>query len=354
MLYNEGDASKMLNQDFRIHTTGIGSLPFDQISEALRFAFSHTIPYLPQLPKHSPKELMIHQTLMGFPGFKLTPEGESIIHTPQWRNRRDQFIQSIHHALKGNPKQSFEKSWLSKSFKCWDHFLRGVKTHSFHRVKAQIAGPITCIQYLRNEKKEPIEHSQDLCTDLFDFISVKALAMGYEIQLTGATPLLFIDEPALFMSSTREEIKLTHWHGLHALIQALKTHQIEVGLHCCGKILWPDLLRLTPDWVSLDMDLSWQPFLTEMSLPQNKEALGVWIEAQGKLAVGLSQSSLLRFSLKDLESQLLMHFAQHPAWVEYTMKNLILTPSCGLAYHSIRETYQTLLCMQQISESYKS
>ncbi len=45
-----------------INTTGIGSLPYKDIKEAVDFSFKFDIPFLPQLPNLGSQELMINQT----------------------------------------------------------------------------------------------------------------------------------------------------------------------------------------------------------------------------------------------------------------------------------------------------
>jgi hypothetical protein len=48
-------------------TTGIGSLPYAQLEPAMQAALRLDIPYLPQLPRRDPAEMMIPQALEGLP-----------------------------------------------------------------------------------------------------------------------------------------------------------------------------------------------------------------------------------------------------------------------------------------------
>ena len=56
-------------------TTGIGSLPFGSVEEALDESYRVDVPYLPQLPLKSSGEYMLPQAMHGMPGVIADKEG---------------------------------------------------------------------------------------------------------------------------------------------------------------------------------------------------------------------------------------------------------------------------------------
>ncbi|HDY70375.1 MAG TPA: hypothetical protein ENH50_01765, partial [Nitrospirae bacterium] len=64
-------------------TTGIGSLPFHDPEAAAEFVLTHCdIPFWPQLPAISFRELMIPQYSEGFPGIMIDDEKRVIVADP--------------------------------------------------------------------------------------------------------------------------------------------------------------------------------------------------------------------------------------------------------------------------------
>ena len=342
---------RMKIETIRTAITGIGSLPFLHEEEALRYSFEHTIPFLPQLPLAQPQEFMIIQTLAAFPGYDPQTQGSSVINLEQWTSQRSVLNQQTHHILQGGYADPSHILGLSRSIMCWDPFIDRLREGLFSKAKAQIAGPVSCIQFLKDQNGNGVAHNASLCADLFEFITARGIILSQELKKTGVTPLLFIDEPSLFLTSQNLNTQTHHLIALSEMIRLLKFHHVEVGIHCCGEMNWPSILSLNPHWVSFDHSLAWNSFLKKMSRPEHQSILRSWIQSNGKLSPGLDPQSSPHLNLRELEAQLKVYFPDEGPWVEFTVKNFLLTFTCGLAFHSHEKLHTTLQYLRKVSQT---
>lgn len=122
-------------------TTGIGTLPFASVSDAIAYSFSHDVPFLPQLPVGHPEELMLAA------------------------------------AMSPGPKP-IERGWVP--------FLEAVARHRPAFAKVQLTGPVTLERYAQFRDPGLLER--------------KALHMVNALSTLGVRPIVFIDEPGLGQS----------------------------------------------------------------------------------------------------------------------------------------------------------
>lgn len=193
-------------------TTGIGSLPFTDIAQALDYSFQHDLPFLPQLPQLNEEEMMVIQAL------------------------DDSFA----------------------TYACFEPFLEMAITKNTKKVKLQLAGPITCS--LVTER--PID---GIVTQLLAKVEDMIRPFwDHDIEV-----IFFIDEPMLFVSAAsplRETIK--------KFINDLKSKDLLVGLHCCSNPEWEPLLNLGFDYLSFDGHVSYSDLVESGKLEGYKKSGG--------------------------------------------------------------------------------
>lgn len=191
--------------------TGIGSLPFTEIEQALEYSFQHDLPFLPQLPQLNEDEMMVTQSL----------------------------------------DDSFE------TYACYEPFLNHIIHRQIKKVKMQIAGPVTCSVIA----EEPIEIViPQLLAKIEDMVA-PFLEQGIEV-------LFFIDEPMLFVNFEGPlQLQLKNF------VMQMKAKGIQVGLHCCSNPEWGPILGMNLDYLSFDAQVSY-PDLVESGMLETFKAQG--------------------------------------------------------------------------------
>jgi hypothetical protein len=320
--------------------TGIGSLPHLNLDAAIEFALRFDIPFVPQLPALNPHERMIPQALSGFPGFELPNDPDSlkvIIH--EQASSREGFNDALNRALDLRPQtqrlQPFEIYLPSHDhFRALRPFLWETSERGIDRVKVQMAGPWTCLNFLENQhgarglKLPPETQSQ-----ILKWLLLRAVALIRLVNESGAEPWLFIDEPYLFqLSPEKEAAHRVFFQELKTFFATLRTEVLryngKLGLHCCSDANWKRILPdLSLDFLSVDARVSSHSL---QSLPD--EVLTGFTRQNGEFIWGIVPSNL---SLGD----------EAPPQLGPTMppdRQEWISPACGLAYHSPLECEEVI------------
>ncbi len=179
--------------------TGVGSLPFVDVEEALALAASFDVPFLPELPAFDPSEFMIPAALRGFDA--------------------------------GEPDLALV-----------DRFLQVLPRPRL--VKVQMAGPTTVLAFAPGIAR----------TVVIDWLSRRARATLERLRAAGHTTLFMLDEPALATHAP---------DGLTELIEVIRAEGAQVGVHCCGNTDWARLVSFELDFVSFDARLSLDALLAD-------------------------------------------------------------------------------------------
>ena len=323
--------------------TGIGSLPHHNVDSAIEYAFQHSIPFLPQIPIRNAAEFMLAQALDGLPGLIAGKDGHAAIDPERWaagsHSLQQQLDQAFSKALdEQGAFEEFEPQAHANS--CWRPFLyeltERTDPQSSTLAKVEIAGPLTCQWAIQIIGDRPLSAalSSDLESQIYRLILARAISMGRRLQKRGATPLLYLDEPALYVFSKQNPKHILAFQELRLMIQALRKESVLVGLHCCSNTDWEAVLSLDLNVISLDTHLSLADFL------KHQTAVTAFIEKGGRLSLGLVPTArplpeLEQMKAADLEAEL-METAQK-AWegkkeiLARALNEAIYTPSCGLA-----------------------
>ena len=338
-------------------TTAIGSLPHHNIDSALAFSFEFGIPFLPQIPIRNAWEFMIAQALEGLPGLQLDETGSVTIRAEIWESRAHSLSQKLELAFSDRPEspqilESFEPSPATSS--SWQPFLwelseRGVKT-----AKIQIAGPLTSQWAVRLKDGTPLERIPELSSQIYKLVLAKSLAMCMKLKSQGVSPILYLDEPALYCLDLKNPRHWVAYQELKLLVQALQKQDVKVGIHCCSNTDWGALLKVGIDILSIDSDLSLKSLLSEANLSSVEEflasggrlSLGV-IPTQGTHTDNPSPSFEKTEALfSGLLATLHSTWPKDPARVSQVLRQSLFTPACGLALQNVAYAEFTLGALQ--------
>jgi hypothetical protein len=307
------------------------------VDAALEYSFRFDIPFLPQLPALNPRELMVHQALAGFPGI-LSPEKDNsevgaVIVLEAWQAGRGGLHCHLDRAFTeaSRRKNAFEDFLpRQEDYRALRPFLWEVSERKVPQAKLQMAGPITVARSLR--ARESLRLPEDLLADLQKFLLARALALLRMAGASGARSLFFLDEPWLFalnpIETPRDALSLRE---LGFFVEALKKEGApfgaSIGIHCCSDPDWQALLGTVPlDILSVDASVS----LHSLVGPK-RQALLDFTQRGGRMAWGVIPSNL-----ETPAPPLFEHLSQTDE-LRASLKNALLTPACGLAFHSTLE-----------------
>jgi hypothetical protein len=187
-------SSKMVLQ-----TTGIGSVPFEDMDEAITHSLKYTVPFLPELIS------------------------------------QEDFLARAHALL--------SKMRLPPELAPWLDALEKSDRHPAH-VKVQLAGPAT---YRRHCEARGIALSANW---LKDHVAASLVLSKVVAARSSAEVVFFWDEPSLGGKTPD-----TEWRTLKDAMEMAAQSGLPISLHACGKLPLPRVLALEPKYLSLDFGL---------------------------------------------------------------------------------------------------
>ncbi len=298
--------------------TGVGSLPFVSVSQALAHVFAHyEIPFLPQLPKQHLHEQMLYQFLEDFPGFT------------QLGNRL--FIDLDIFKPQKLENKSFSFSFLG----ALDSFIQKSKHVSL--IKLQVTSPYTIASHLFcSDQKLVLDHGP-IYEYLKEFIFHKTNAL---IQKFPQPKLIFFDEPMLSRANVDEVLPL-----LEGYIQKLRRQDLQFGLHSCNlwsSFLFQKIFHSRFDIINFDIQEGLEAILEE------PEALFSFLK-RGWVMWGVVPTS---FSL-NLEPASFIHSLQNKCLktkqILTILAKSLMSPACGTSQVSMDQEKKCAKNLKQIA-----
>lgn len=314
-------------------TTGIGSLPHTQGELALQMALQHDVPFLPQLPKADPAELMIPAALEGLPGLQFDSDGMCTVDLQAWQGQRDRFTLQIETALSSGDLAAFEPSAAAcRSFR---PFLWEVENRKLPFAKVQLAGPATVRWVAKTSAGTPTSEAPELDQQIFRLLLARSLAMVKAVRRAGATPILFLDEPGLYALEPGNVRHLLVLKELAVLAVAVQREGALVGVHCCSNTRWGQLMGLGLDLLSIDARLSLDAVL------EDAPAFWAFMAGGSTLSLGIAPTDLATSyvlgELVDSVEASLRATAPRGLSFEGLLAQMLLTPACGLGMRSVSD-----------------
>ncbi len=328
-------------------TTGIGSLPHSDPSEACRVVFdSVEIPFWPQLPHRSFLELMVPQYSEGFPFVKI--EGENI----RAEKADEQAASTFYEAIARNEGFPISKEYAAGLYA----FINTLKEkkQKFRVVKGQITGPLTYTLSLTDKQKRPIYFDEEMRELSLELLKGKASWQIETLRPYAEEILLFVDEPILSALGTSTYIGVDTAEAsrlLSEIIHHIKTSGALAGIHCCGKADWPLILSSGIDVFSFDAYFYWD------TLSLYPEEIKKFINNGGFIAWGVVPTSdaIREVTLQGLREQLergLSSLEKIGIQRETLEKQLLLTPSCGTGSLEIKDALRVFSLLRDLRNSY--
>lgn len=306
--------------------TGIGSLPFSDVDEAIDrvFAACPEMPVWPQLPRRSFLEDMYVQCMERVPSV-VVDEAEKRVYVDTTSTAG---IEAFYENVSAVRVETFSIS--EQAAPGLYRFLERLPEieERVQVIKGQLTGPFTLGFGLKDEKGQPVLYNEAYFDIIKKALHMKARWMTAFIKerFPDKQVLIFFDEPFMvsfgsaYVSISKDAVvSLMNevLSGLHAL----------TGVHCCGNTDWSVLYRVNTDVVNYDA------FNFLDTVFYYKEELAAFLKRGGMLAPGIVPSSeaVLSCSVEDL-TKLWLRFGEQVAGIDpsATWRDWFVTPSCGL------------------------
>lgn len=325
-------------------TTGIGSLPFTDAQEAVRFSLSACdIPFWPQLPARSFLESMIPQYAEGFPGivFDETREKVYVRDDPEGLN-------AFYEAL----SEDREFPLSEKVAPGCAEFIRATEGCSHDALKGQITGPMTFSLGLKMEDGRSVFASEELREVSLLLLKKKAEWQIKELSGHAGSVIIFIDEPILSAIGSSSYLGVSEDETLRMLteiVSFIKEAGGIPGIHCCGRADWGLLMRTGT------MILNFDAFDFYDSFRLYPEDLKGYLQRGGYIASGIvpTTDAINETSPDELRDRMLfqMDDLSRLTGGMDVAGHLILTPSCGAGGRSREEAEKVFSYLRRLKES---
>ena len=304
--------------------TGIGSLPHDNPTDAIAAVFRDCpdLPYWPQLPNASKAEGMNEQAAVGLPGLTMA-DGKLRL------AQDDAFFEGVERLLAAYDAGDASVAALPPESACaFEPFLEEVARRGCPEAKGQIAGPITVGMNIKGENGNPILYDDVLRDVLTKFLNLRVRWQAERIAETGATPVVFVDEPFLASYGT----PFFGWDKpkVQETLAAVTSGAETTGSHCCSNTEWSIFLGGPVQAVSFDAYEFADNFLVY------RDDLRAFLAGGGTIVWGIvptDPDDVAAATVDGLYETLLGHLAKVEALGfdrGQVVRQSLITPACGL------------------------
>ena len=328
----QNKASELLgNIDRRLRVTGIGSVPFTDADEACELILKHCpdIPYVPQLIKRDPKENMFLQFSGNLPCVIEDYEKKQVFYDET--ADREKSLAEFYDYIINNCYEHFRID--PEYLKGFYPLLEKSRSKNNPFIKAQVTGPITYLLPLTKKDKQSMIFDEEFAEAITLGLAMKGLWQIQEIKKTGKTPVLFFDEPSLwglgsaYLAVSDERVAFL----IGSMIDFIREREdnLLLGIHCCGNTNWKIILESGIDIVSFDS----YSFGDKLAL--YPEEIKGFLKKGGFLAFGVTPTSEYKEGVSEDELykkfiSVLESFEEKGIGRDLLLKNIIITPACGL------------------------
>lgn len=331
----------------RFSTTGIGSLPHSDPSEACEVIFSSVeIPFWPQLPHRSFLELMVPQYSEGFPFIRI--DGENILIEKKSGPGTDAFYESV----ANKEGFSISREYAAGLYVFLDKLKEEVRDRAC--VKGHVTGPLTFTLSLTDAQKRPLFFDEEMRELALELLKGKISWQVEQLQPYARKVLIFIDEPILSALGTSAYLGVDSSDASRLLTETVRHIQecgALAGIHCCSKADWPLVLSSGLDVFSFDAYFFWD------SLSLYPESIAGFLDKGGIIAWGVVPTTdiIRSVTLEGLREQLdrgLSSLEKLGISRESLHEQSILTPSCGTGSLVVQDAVRVFSMLKELKKIY--
>jgi methionine synthase II (cobalamin-independent) len=325
-----------------LSTTGIGSLPHTDAREAVGLVLkSFDIPFWPQLPKRSFRELMIPQYSEGMPCVRVDPEGQSVRF-----ERNEEEIARFYEGYTEEARISVSEDYARGFYE----FLKALKGRR-RLLKGQITGPLTFSLGIKDSGGRLLYFDEELREICLMLLKAKA---RWQVEALGPYAdgvIIFIDEPVLSALGSSAYLGVSRQEALRLLSECAEAVEAAggiPGIHCCGRAEWPLVMETGVRILNFD---AYEFGDTIGIYPEETRA---FLEKGGILAWGIVPTTeMIRTETEDSIRRLFDERLETLARllpVDLLRRQIMLTPSCGTGSLSVDEALKVFQLLMRLKE----
>jgi len=342
----------------------IGSLPMSDHTEALKLVLAHTpdIPLWVQLPCYK-EEGMVSQFMEGLPGFDADSK-KNMLNTasPDFDTDFVAFFEDyLAFSESGDGLETSRFALSGTRGKGFAEFLRQVDSAAapFTALKGQVTGPITFGTAVKDEQDKDIFYNDQLRDAAIKKLAMNARWQARAFAKRGATPIIFLDEPALagfgtsaYITITREDVT----QSIDEIVREIHAENGLAGVHVCANTQWDMLLTSSIDIISFDAFSYFDRFILY------PEIIAAYLK-QGKiLAWGIVPTAKAEvIHAQTAEGLVSMLNEQIDELVKKTgldrhlvLSQSFVTPSCGTGSIDLDSAKKVLQLTRQVSDAIRN
>ena len=335
----------------------IGSLPYNSADDAIKAVKTYfpTIPFWPQLAKVNRNEDMTVQFLEGMPSFSYCEDFSFNTEDENFYEQLEQFFID-YEAITSGDYGLLDKYAITYS-SAFPKFIELLKKQNSKFGKGQIVGPFTLATTLTDKSGRCAVYDDTLREIIIKILTLKALWQVEQIKATGATPIIFIDEPSLSQLGTSAYLTISQKDVISMLKEISDIIQANGGMsaiHCCGKCDWSVPILSGINMVSLDA------YSYAENLSIYKKHVKKFLENNGKIVWGVVPT-LDKTALNNADINTIMN--KFDEAVKYLTKkgidekliisNSYVSPSCGAGSLSVELAEKAMKLTYDLSEKLK-
>jgi hypothetical protein len=330
-------------------TTGIGSLPFRDPEEAASFSLQACdIPFWPQLPLISFRELMVAQYSEGLPGVRIDEVKERVFIEAVDQDELNRFYERV-----GEDADFPISSNYAKGFYAFmEHLERTDKR--YRCLKGQITGPLTFTLSIKLPDGRYLYFDEEMREIATLLLQRKASWQIKELSRYAEDVVIFIDEPILtaigsssYLSVSSDEVERL----LTETVSVINESGGIAGIHSCGKADWGMLMRTGVQIINFDA----YDYFDNLRIYESQ--LNEYLHRGGYLAWGIVPTTE---AIKEADSQAIKDILLKEIRTlsenipeETIMSRALLTPSCGTGSRTTEEAKKVFAILKEISGELK-
>ena len=316
----------------------VGSLPMTDHEDAARLVMDYTpdAPLWVQLPMFK-EEGMIDQFLPGLPG--ITQKGDKIFIDTQSEEYDQDFLSFFEDYLTlseaGVELDDSRFAFTPKTGRGFSQFLDQVdkSNQTFVALKGQVTGPITFATGVKDEQGRDIFYNEQLKDAAVKRLALNAAWQAQSFAKRNATPIIFLDEPALAGFGTSAYITITKEDVMECvgeIVEMIHRENGLAGVHVCANTQWDMLLETDIDIINFDAFSYFDRFILY------PDQIKAFVSRGGILAMGIVPTDKadtiaaqtvegLKQKFNDQIDQLMAIGLDRDTLLE----QIFITPSCG-------------------------
>ncbi len=322
--------------------TGIGSLPFKDVDEAIDLIFSTCpeIPFWPQLPKRSKKEGMYVPFMEGVPFFRTSEDGSVYV------DEDCAFTSEEFESLMEGKGIEIPPDLIPGFYRILER-LKEIEP-VVKAIKTQITGPISMGLGIKDRKGIPVIYDDFLFSVVKKAINMKAKWMVQEIRrhFPEKDVIIFFDEPYLVAYGS-VYFSLPKEHVVDSIGEVIKDLDAKKGIHCCGNTDWSVVLKAGVEIVNYDA------FNYLESIFLYSDDLVHFFKNNGILSPGLipSTEDVKKTTNEDVK-RILVEFVRkvHDVKGKLILDEILITHSCGLGSLDVKDAKRAMELLKEVPD----